>query len=54
MFPSWQQNTALEINEKKIHESERRIKLLTEELETRNQKLDVSLLHFDVHHAIKL
>ncbi|KAJ7339465.1 CDK5 regulatory subunit associated protein 2 [Desmophyllum pertusum] len=34
------QNTALEINEKKIHESERRIKLLTEELETRNQKLD--------------
>lgn len=41
---SFQQNTALEINGRKIQECERRIKQLTEELETRNHKLEVTEL----------
>ena len=40
---SFQQNAALEINEKKIRECEGRIRQLTEELESRNQKLEVRL-----------
>ena len=38
---SFQQNAALEINERKIQECEKRIRQLTEELESRNQKLEV-------------
>jgi len=38
---SFQQNAALEINERKIQECEGRIRQLTEELESRNQKLEV-------------
>ena len=40
---SFRQNAALEINEKKIRECEGRIRQLTEELESRNQKLEVRL-----------
>jgi len=38
---SSQQNATLEINERKIQECEGRIRQLTEELESRNQKLEV-------------
>ena len=44
---SFQQNAALEINERKIQECEKRIGQLTEELESRNKKLEVRL-HFFV------
>ena len=46
---SLQQNAALEVNERKIQECERRIRQLSEELESRNQKLEVRLYLFVIH-----
>ena len=50
---SLQQNAALEVNERKIQECERRIRQLSEELESRNQKLEVRLYLFVIHFSSK-
>lgn len=49
---SFQQNAALEMNGRKIQECERRIRQLTEELDSRNQKLEVRLHLFVIYFIV--